>query len=85
MSKSYLQERQQYTSVVETDKTTDNLANKEDTNWHNSLAGNIVSSTDVLKHKKISAIFTLKMKNRSSPCNYKDNFVRTKNLAKCLL
>jgi hypothetical protein len=34
MPKSYLQERQQYTSVVETDKTTDNLANKEDTNWH---------------------------------------------------
>jgi hypothetical protein len=45
---------QQYTSVVETDKTTDNLTNKEDTNWHNSLAGNNVSSTDVLKHKEFS-------------------------------
>jgi hypothetical protein len=47
----------------------DNLANKEDTNMHNSSAGNIVSSTNVLKHKKISAIFTLQMKNWSSPYN----------------
>ena len=54
------------------------FANKEDTNWHNSSAGNIVSSTYVLKHKKSSAIFRLKTKNLSSPCHEKHNLVRTK-------
>jgi hypothetical protein len=59
--------------------------NKEDTNWHNSSAENIVSSTDVRKHKNISAIFRLKIKNLSSPCNEKDKFIRTKIPPKCLL
>jgi hypothetical protein len=58
------------------------FANKEDTNWHNSSAGNIVLSTDVLKHKNISAIFRLKIKNLSSPCNEKDETITTKIPAK---
>ena len=61
-----------WTWAVKTDKQGTTFANREDTKWQNSSAGNIVLSIHALKHRKISAIFKLKMKNLSSSCHEKE-------------